>query len=223
MDIAVCMHVASEGPGTLGTFLESKGARLVYFPLFDGASVPSEPDRFSAVVSMGGPMNVYDDLPWIEPEDRFLRKAIEADIPVIGVCLGAQLIAKACGAKVTRSPSEEIGWDKISLSAAGQDEPLFAGLPEEMEVFQWHGDMFGIPDGGKLLASSTGCPHQALRYRNALGLQFHVEVTPEILSEWFADDPRLDGILARYKEIGPVLDSLATRLFTNFFDLVKAR
>ncbi len=222
MDIAVFMHVESEGPGTLGTFLESRGARLVNFALYDREPVPSDPDRFAAVVSMGGPMNVYDDHPWVEPEDLFLRKAIAADVPVLGVCLGAQLIAKACGARVTRSPEEEIGWSTISLTDESIEEPLFSGLPREMEVFQWHGDMFQIPSGGRLLASSNVCPHQAFRYRNALGLQFHVEVTPEILSEWFAGDPRLDGILARYGEVASVLDSHATRLYSNFLGLVQA-
>ncbi len=225
MDIAVFMHVENEGPGTLGTFLESHGAGLVPVNLFAGDPVPTDPSRFSAVISMGGPMNVYeeDQYPWLKDEDAFLRKAIEADIPVIGVCLGAQLIAKASGARVTKSPEQEIGWGKIALTDAGLNEPLFAGLPGDMDVFQWHGDMFEIPAGGSLLARSTACPNQALRYRNALGLQFHVEVTPEVLSRWFAGDPQLEPILKQYGEIGSVMNAHAERLYSNFLKLVTAR
>jgi GMP synthase (glutamine-hydrolysing) len=221
MRVIVILHVESEGPGSLGTFLESVGADVRIVRLHDGDRLP-ELGAFDAAVSMGGPMNVYeeDKFPFLKDETLFLEKAINTDVPVLGICLGAQMIAKAAGARVTRSPKEEVGWGAISLTESGKRDPLFKGLPDKLDVLQWHGDMFLIPNGGRLLASSRDCPHQALRYRNAVGLQFHLEVTGEILAEWFADSPELETILNRYKELEPVLAQRAQQMYNNFVGLI---
>jgi GMP synthase-like glutamine amidotransferase len=222
MRVIVIKHVESEGPGSLGTFLESAGADIRTIRLYAGDNLP-ELRELDAIVSMGGPMNVYeeDKYPFLKDETLFLQNAINADVPVLGICLGAQMIAKAAGARVTRSPKEEIGRGEISLTEAGKNEPLFAGIPETLDVFQWHGDMFHIPDGGRLLASSKDCPNQALRYRNAVGLQFHIEVTAEILAEWFANSPELETIVNSYKELEPVLTKRAQQIYANFVELVR--
>jgi GMP synthase (glutamine-hydrolysing) len=221
MKVAVIMHVETEGPGSLGTFLESVGADVRTVHLYDGESLP-DLGELDAVVSMGGPMNVYEEgkFPFLKDETLFLEKAINEDVPVLGICLGAQMIAKAAGARVTKSPKEEIGWGEVSLTESGKNDPLFKGLPEKLDVLQWHGDMFLIPSGGSLLASSRDCPHQALRYRNAIGLQFHLEVTGEILSEWFADSPQLNVIVDRYKRLEPVLTQRAQQMYNNFVGLI---
>ena len=223
MKVLVIMHVESEGPGTLGTFFETLNAEIHTVRLYAGHSLPADAREFQAVISMGGPMNVYeeDEYPFLRDETLFLRKAVEADVPVMGICLGAQMIAKASGAAVTKSPEEEVGWGKVSLTEAGRGDLLFQGLPESFDVLQWHGDMFHVPEGGKLLAFSGPCPHQAFRYRNAFGLQFHLEVTREILEEWFANSPQLPEIIAGYKDREPDLIANAQTMYRNFLTLIR--
>lgn len=222
MNIVIATHVESEGPGSLGTFLEAEGARLRVVRLYDGDKLPEQVAGVDAVVSMGGPMNVYeeDKYPYLRDETDFLRRAIDAGIPVLGVCLGAQMIAKAAGAQVTRSPKEEVGWGMVHVTDAGYADVLFQGLPRDLEVFQWHGDMFHIPENGTLLADGADCPHQAFRIRNAFGLQFHVEVTADILSEWFADSPDKSAILDRYARVKQELEMNAKKMYTNFLGLL---
>jgi len=186
--------------------------------LYAGELLPGDPAGYAAVISMGGPMNVYEDdkYPFLAAEAGFLRMAIDRGIPVLGICLGAQMIARVCGAVVTKSPVKEVGWCMVSLTEAGARDPFFDGLPSELEVLQWHEDMFHIPEGGVLLASSTDCPHQAFRYGSAYGLQFHVEVTRDMLADWFVGSPALDAILTRYDDVHAVLDRRAKAIYHNW-------
>ncbi|MCA1961597.1 MAG: type 1 glutamine amidotransferase [Desulfomonile sp.] len=218
MEILVTMHVDSEGPGSLGTFLEAQGCRLQTVRLYAGEALPADPTVYAAIISMGGPMNVYEDdrYPFLAAEAGFLRTAIGRNVPVLGICLGAQMLARVCGAEVTKSPVKEVGWCSVSLTDAGERDLFFHGIPRELEVLQWHEDMFCIPNGGVLLAASVDCPHQAFRYGCAYGLQFHVEVTREMLAEWFAGLPDLAAILARYDEAHDVLDSRAETIYRNW-------
>ena len=120
-----------------------------------------------------------------EIEDLFIKEAIQRGKSILGICLGAQLIAKALGAKVFKAPMKEIGWYDVSLTRIGSRDPLFSNLPKTFPVFQWHEDTFEIPKAGKLIATSTDVPHQAFRYgENVYGLQFHLEVTEEMIKEW---------------------------------------
>ena len=223
MKILVIAHVESEGPGTLGTFLESQGAELQVVRLDKGDPLPPDLNDYAAIISMGGPMNVYEEetYPYLREETTLLQRAINEDRFVLGVCLGAQMIAKAGGAQVTLSPQKEVGWGQVFLTDAGKQDLLFRGLPESLTVFQWHGDMFHVPAGGVLLAQGTECPHQAFRYRNAFGLQFHVEVTEEILKDWFADSPQRDAILRQYKELEKTIEKRAKQMYENFFALLR--
>jgi GMP synthase (glutamine-hydrolysing) len=225
MIIIVIMHVESEGPGSLGTYLESVGAEALTVRLYAGDRLPSDLSGFDAVVSMGGPMNVYeeDQYPFLKEETGFLKQAVEADLPVLGICLGAQMIAKAVGAQVVKSPKKEVGWGSVTLTDQGRDDTLFKGLPPVLEVLQWHGDMFHIPADGLLLASSKDCPHQAFRYRNALGLQFHLEVTEQILSDWFGEskEVKLYDVMNRFREIHKGLEENAQTVYANFLDLAR--
>lgn len=223
MKILATIHLASEGPGTLGTFLENAGVELVPVRLYAGEHLPETADGFEAVVSMGGPMNVYqeDEYPFLAEETVFLRKAIDADIPVLGICLGAQMIAKAAGAEVVLAGAKEVGWCRVSLTDVGRRDVLFQGLPETLDVLQWHEDTFRVPTGGHLLATSEACVNQAFRYRNAFGLQFHLEITDEILKDWFKASPELSPMLARYKEIRLEFDKQAETMYKNFLNLLQ--
>jgi GMP synthase-like glutamine amidotransferase len=144
-------------------------------------------DNLTHIVILGGPMNVYeeDQYPFLKEEDLFIKEAIQRGKVVLGICLGAQLIAKALGARVFKAPVKEIGWYDVSLTGIGSNDPIFSKLPNTFPVFQWHEDTFEIPHAGKLIATSPSVPNQAFRYgENTYGLQFHLEVTQEMILEW---------------------------------------
>jgi GMP synthase-like glutamine amidotransferase len=186
MNVLIIKHVEIEGPGLIEDCLNQERVPYQILPLEAGLSLP-KPDNFSHIVILGGPMNVYEEdlYPFLKDEDLFIKEAIQRGKYVLGICLGAQLIAKALGAKVFRSPVKEIGWYDVSLTKIGSDDPLFSNLPKRFPVFQWHGDTFEIPEKAKLLAISDPVLHQAFRYgENAYGLQFHLEVTREMITEW---------------------------------------
>lgn len=182
----IVKNIDIEGPGRLGEFLASKGIPMDFIELEKGDRLPDDIGDYGFIVILGGPMNVYEEdrYPYLKDEDRFIKDAIEKEIPLLGICLGAQLIAKAAGAKVFANHVKEIGWYKITLTETGLKDPLFNGLEREISVFQWHGDTFSIPEGGLLLASSALCKNQAFRYKSAYGFQFHIEVIPDMIEDW---------------------------------------
>ncbi|MFA5362368.1 MAG: type 1 glutamine amidotransferase [Candidatus Omnitrophota bacterium] len=187
--ILIIKHIVDEGPGTIEDFFRNASWPLKIVNVFENDSLPDGVEGIGAVISLGGPMNVHEEekYPFLKSEDVFLKEAVKREIPVLGVCLGAQLLAKACGAKVVMSPLKEIGWYPVSLTDEGKADPLFEEVPSVLDVFQWHEDMFEIPPGGVLLASSRQCPNQAFRFgKNAYGLQFHIEVTPDMIESWLS-------------------------------------
>jgi len=180
-------HIDIEGPGTIADFLEDNTLQYSIIDLSYGDKVPKLEKDFRAIICLGGPMNVYEEekYPFLREEDVLLKRAVDEEVPFLGICLGAQLIAKATGAKVTKNPVKEIGWYKIVLNDEGLKDDLFKDLPEVFKVFQWHGDTFTIPVGRKRLAFSELCQNQVLKYgRNTYGIQFHVEVTKDMIIQW---------------------------------------
>jgi GMP synthase-like glutamine amidotransferase len=189
MHALVLQHVAVEGPGTLASYLARRGWTLTTVALYEGACLPEDAQEYQAVIVMGGPMGVYDEAeyPFLRDEHRFLTRVLEQGVPLLGICLGSQLLAKALGARVYRNPHKEIGWYTVDLTPAGAADPLFAGLTSPIPVFQWHGDAFDIPTGATPLASSPLCTHQAFRYGDRVyGLLFHLELTPDMIYSWMA-------------------------------------
>ena len=138
---------------------------------------------------------------------------MKAGIPVIGICLGAQIIARACDAAVYPAPVKEVGWSTVTLTEEGRREALFDGVPGEISVLQWHEDTFDIPVGGSLLATAADCPNQAFRVGSALGLQFHLEVDAALLGDWFSDSPQKEEILERYEELRIPFDETARGIY----------
>jgi GMP synthase-like glutamine amidotransferase len=181
MHAQVFQHVPFEGPGSIESWLHQHGATLAITRLFN-EETPPPVESVDLLIVMGGPMSVTDECsyPWLKAEKSYIRTAVDAGIPILGICLGAQLIAAAKGAKVYANPAKEIGWFPI-LGSSQEDAFRF---PEEMTVFHWHGETFDLPSNAIRLASSPVCKNQAFQLRNqkVIGLQFHLESTPESLT-----------------------------------------
>jgi GMP synthase-like glutamine amidotransferase len=216
------MHVENEGPGVFGELLQAAGADVRVARLHLGDALPAPMD-VDAVLSMGGPMNVYEEErpPFLRDETRFLQEAAGRNRPVLGICLGAQMIAKAAGAAVTKNLVPELGWGTVALTEEGLADPLFRGLPPTLPVFQWHGDTFAVPAGGALLATGSDCRNQAFRHRRSYGLQFHLEADRALLGDWFAGSADEGEILRRCDELAPEMGRHVRLLFGNFLDLAR--
>jgi GMP synthase-like glutamine amidotransferase len=235
MRVVVFQHLACEHPGIWREFLREDSADVVTVELDQGDAIPSLAGA-DALLVFGGPMNVDEHarFPWLVPETAVIRQAALGGVPVFGVCLGAQLLARSLGAPVTRNPVPEVGLLDVDLTEAGTSDPLFAGWPRRAPVVQWHSDTFALPAGATLLATSPACRNQAFRYGDrAYGLQFHPEVTADMVAEW-ADVPEYADAMRRLQsapEGGPFVrvpaeaDLLAHRarqLYCNFTALVAS-
>lgn len=185
MRIHCLQHVPFEGPAGIADWAAARGHELSVTHLYTGAAPPST-EVFDWLVVMGGPMGVYDQAehPWLVAEKALLREAVAAGRTIVGVCLGAQLLAEVLGGRVYRNAEKEIGWFPIELTEAGRASDVFGFLPGRIEVFHWHGDTFDLPPGAVHLARSQGCGNQGFLWDGrVLGLQFHIETTPESLRE----------------------------------------
>jgi GMP synthase (glutamine-hydrolysing) len=186
-EVLVFQHDPFEDLGAFTEVLEKQGARCRVIHLYQGEMPAEEWERISALIILGGPMGVYDEeqFPFLRWEKRIIRAAIDEAVPLLGVCLGAQLIAATLGAPVYHGPVKEIGWNPISITPHGQVDSLLGYLPENATVFQWHGDGFDLPSGAIRLASSVNYENQAFRMgKNIYALQFHLEVTPRMIERW---------------------------------------
>jgi GMP synthase (glutamine-hydrolysing) len=185
MKIHCLTHVPFEDAANIAEWAKSRGHELVYTRLHRYEDLPSL-DSFDVLAIMGGLMNIYEHkaYPWLAQEKKFIRRAIDANKKTIGICLGAQLIADVLGAPVTPNTHKEIGWHKVKLSSRAKQSAAMSSLPEEMVVFQWHGDTFSTPPSATHLASSTVCTNQAFQYGpNVLALQFHLEYSEESIEK----------------------------------------
>ncbi|MGA2131093.1 MAG: type 1 glutamine amidotransferase [Bryobacteraceae bacterium] len=189
MHILAFRHAPAEGIGSLADALARYRVGCRTIDLYREPEAACGLEEVAGVILMGGPMSVNDELAWIPREVLAIQGAGARGIPVLGICLGSQLIARALGARVYGNAVKEIGWSSIRWTEAAQGDALFTGFEGAETVFQWHGDTFDLPAGAELLAESAACRHQAFRAGgNVYGLQFHLEVTPEIIEDWLRQD-----------------------------------
>jgi GMP synthase-like glutamine amidotransferase len=170
-------HVPFEGLGSIESWLKNKGYEISSTQFFNSGNLP-DIDDVNMLVVMGGPMSVNDESehPWLVKEKAFIRGVIEAGKPVLGICLGAQLIASSMGAEVFKNRETEIGW--FPIEAVKQKDASVFEFPKELEVFHWHGETFSLPEGAVQIAKSKCCDNQAFQLGNrVIGLQFHLETT----------------------------------------------
>lgn len=185
--ILVCQHVPYEILGTLNPKFKEHGFRIRYVNFGRFPHLQPSLEGVDGLVVLGGPMNVDQsaDHPHLDYEVIMIQEALQRDIPILGICLGSQLLAKALGAPVAPNPKKEIGWYEIEQTEEGEKDPLFSHFENREKIFQWHGDTFAIPDGAVHLSQSTSCTHQAFRYGDKVyGLQFHLEVDEAMIARW---------------------------------------
>lgn len=223
--VLIFRHIAHEGPGYLGDFLDQRGIRWQMICIDEGEPVPHSPDGAAALVFMGGPMSVNDPLPWIADELGLIRQAIARKIPVLGHCLGGQLMAKALGARVQANQVTEIGWhiaERLDNPAA---RDWLEAMPGPVELFHWHGETFDIPAGATPLLQSRFCPNQAFVYGNSLAFQCHIEMTAPLVRKWVQEsegelnesdsvqsgEQMLQDLAARIARLNRIADTIYAR------------
>ncbi|MDP2824666.1 MAG: type 1 glutamine amidotransferase [Sulfuritalea sp.] len=183
--IAIFRHSPGEGPGYFATFLDRHSLPWTLFRIDDGVAPPPTPDEFSGLCLMGGPMSVNDDLPWIPRTLELIRQADAQGIPVIGHCLGGQLMAKAFGGAVSGNPVKEIGWGQVEATGdAAQLATDWLGEATRFEAFHWHGETFTLPSGATRILGSAHCANQAFVRGPHLAMQCHVEMTDTMIRSW---------------------------------------
>ncbi len=182
--VAIFRHKAVEGPAYFATYLQSRQIPYVVIRIDAGDPVPSEVTTYAGLCFMGGPMSVNDDLPWLPPVLALIRDAVARDVPVIGHCLGGQLIAKALGAAVTRNPVKEIGWGTVDVLGHAQARHWLGDDLRDFLSYHWHGETFAIPDGATRIMSSEWCANQAFVMGKHFAMQCHVEMTADMIRSW---------------------------------------
>jgi len=223
----VLKHVRNEGLGAWEPVARIHEVDIREVEVDEGEEIPRL-EGFDGVVSLGGPLSADDEHEGLAAERKLLAEAAGRNVPVLGVCLGAQLLAHALGGEIFANPGgREIGVSEVELTEAGRSDPLFAGLPEQLPVMQWHGDAFGLPAGATLLATGSGCENQAFRYgERAYGVLFHPEVLEAEARDWLERAEYRDYAAGAGRDPADVLDGVrrlpagGVRLFENWLGLV---
>lgn len=210
--IVVITHADHEGPGYFGNVLDRRSIPYHVISIDRGDPLPKRLDQMSAIVSMGGPMSVNDPLPWIADECRLMRDAISVRMPVLGHCLGAQLMSKALGGTITQNPVREIGWFDVTTVRSNETASWLRDVPNSFTAFHWHGETFSIPSGATRLLANAHCANQAFIINNSLALQCHVEMTGELIEDWVRRAPEeFTGSFPAVQSPGEIRSDLALR------------
>jgi GMP synthase (glutamine-hydrolysing) len=221
MSILVVRHEPFEHLGRFAEIL--KQGQIPFF--YKDLGEPLALDGCAGVIVMGGPQSANDPLPGLAAELKLIEQAVAAQTPVLGICLGAQLIAKALGARVYRNPEKEIGWAPVYFNEAAGRDPVFGGVDSPSIVFQWHRETFDLPAGAEWLAYSDKCLHQAYRFGpNVYGVQFHPEITPEMIVDWSAQPANcgdVDTLGAPFDPHAVDTEPLARRILEGWLSVFR--
>jgi GMP synthase-like glutamine amidotransferase len=227
MKVLILKNIPQEGPGTIEDCLKQEKIEYRIIEL-DSERIPDHTD-YDILIIMGGPMSVNDEdiYPYLKEEEKLVKDFIASRKKILGICLGAQIIAKALGAKVYKGPKEEIGWYPIELTSNGLKDPLMQKLAlhpnggdfwKRFRVFHWHGETFDMPEGAVRLASSELYPNQAFRYgKGVYAFQFHIEVRKEMILEWLKDDAGLSTVLKETENFYDEYLGRAENFYKAFF------
>ena len=236
--VLVFQHVPHEPLGTLDPLLKESGFRIRYVNFSRDPEQRPTLDKYAALIVLGGPMNAHqiDTYPNLITEVDVIREAVEQDMSVLGICLGAQLLAKALGGTVARNPDREIGWYDVHLTDAGSDDPVLSTFARQQRVFQWHEDGIGLPSGCVHLASSPASTVQAFRHgEHAYGFQFHLEVDASLIERWLTvpgnqglldeEADRVDPLKIREQTKASIddLQELSNATFSRWIDRFEIR
>ncbi len=227
--VLIFRHSATEGPGYFSTFLDQHAIPWQLVRIDAGDAVPADLNGVSGLCLMGGPMSVNDDLPWIPPVLALIRQAVAAGTPVIGHCLGGQLIAKALGGHVGANPIKEIGWGDLTVTDPDAARPWVGDVSQPLPGFHWHGETFSLPEGARRILKSAWCDNQAYVLDDRhIGMQCHVEMTPELIATWCengadeiaaSDSPAVQqplAILADVESRTVQLHALADKIYSRW-------
>ena len=204
--ISIFRFSRTEGPGYFGTFLDRNQLPWKVIALDAGEPVPQSLAGISGIGMMGGPMSVNDDLPWVASMEALLRQAVAADLPVIGHCLGGQLLAKSLGAPVKRSPQVEIGWHAVQVEPSAVAREWLGDTPT-WTTFEWHNESFALPLNATRVLTNDACPNQAYVIGSSIGLQCHIEMTREMVDTWVGDG--VGELSCGTGRVGPYVQSAA--------------
>ena len=191
--VAIFRHAPTEGPGYFATVLERNHIPWRLIKVDAGEAVPADPRAYSGLVFMGGPMSANDDLPWLAPVLQLIRASVDAEVPVLGHCLGGQLMAAALGGAVSRNPVKEIGWGEVLVADAPQAQQWFGDATQSFVAFHWHGETFTLPPGAGRVLTNRHCENQAFALGKHLGMQCHIEMTAEMIEAWCRSGAREIG------------------------------
>lgn len=216
MKVLAFRHVPFEGIGRIAPLLEQRGIGCDYADLYQEGAATPDIAAYDGLIFLGGPMSANDPLPYLDRERVLVAQAVERGQPLLGICLGSQLIARSLGADVHRNSETEIGWFDIHLTEAAADDALFGGLQGPETVFHWHSDTWELPPGAARLAGSKACGNQAFRAgRNIYGLQFHLEVTTAMIADWMEQDDNCGDVRELKSPIDPHVNSARLEELSN--------
>lgn len=211
--VVIFRHLAIEGPGYFATFLDNNHIPWQLIKIDAGEMPPSDIDQYSGLAFMGGPMSVNDELPWIPPVLKLIQQAVANDIPVLGHCLGGQLMSKALGGVISSSPAKEMGWHEVNVADNSVAREWLKHL-KTFDSFHWHGENFTLPEGAARLMSSRYCENQAFALGIHLGMQCHVEMTEAMVKTWCEENSAdiADSNGSSIQTADEILENLARRV-----------
>ncbi len=229
--VLVFQHAAPETLGVIADALDDRGLKTKYVHSFLEEPTPASMDEFDALIIMGGPMGVYDQgrMPFLKAEMKLIEQALKAKKPILGICLGSQMLASVLGSNIVRRKEREIGWHRVRLSEQGIFDPLLKSIEPEFMAFHWHRDIFDLPQGAVSLVSSDMTEHQAFRSGdNAYGFLCHMEITENMIREMIRsfsnelDEERMDPatLMEQGLQYHPPLERIGKELFGRWAELL---